>query len=199
MSKINATRISTQNEVIDFPKQSVITRDNAMVFLDAILQYRIVSPKQMIYSSQNLPRMLSKLLQAQIRNVAGMLDVDQIIEDTAALDRVSGELDIVARRWGVKVEMVKIQRVEAGELTHVLAQKKNADLKNQEVIINAKASKQTRIIEAEGHRDRMIKEAEGEAAQVISRGAISSRALAALQIRFVTRANTQRGDRHRPL
>lgn len=137
-------------------RRSVITRDNAMVYLDAvrglqcsrnagssrslcvpfapqILQYRVVNPKNMIYSTQNLPRMLSKILQAQLRNVAGMLDVDQIIEDTAALDRVSSEIDEVARRWGVQVEMVKIQKVEAGELTQVLAQKKNADLKNKEV------------------------------------------------------------------
>lgn len=169
VSKVNQTKILTQNEVLDFPKQAVITRDNAMISLDAVLNYRIVNPKQMIYSSQNLPLMLSKILQAQIRNVAGSLDVDQIIEDTAAMDRVSGEIDAQAQRWGVKIEFVKIQRVEAGVLTSVLAKKKNADLKNQEVIINAKAHKQTRVIESEGHRDRMIREAEGEAQQIMSR------------------------------
>lgn len=103
--------------------------------------------------------------------MAGTLDVDQIIEDNAALDRVSGEIDVIARRWGIRVELVKIQRVEAGELAGVLARKKNADLKNKEVIINAKSNKQTRVIESEGHRDRMTREAEGEMAQTLSRGA----------------------------
>ena len=58
--------------------------------------------------------MLSKLLQAQVRNVAGGLDGDQIIEDVAQMDRVSGLMDAAAVRWGVKVEFVKIQKVEAG-------------------------------------------------------------------------------------
>ena len=105
-----------------------------------------------------------------MRNVAGMLDVDQIIEDTAALDRVSGQIDAVAARWGVRVEMVKVQRVQAGSLKAVLEKKKNADLNNKEMIIQAKARKQTTVIESEGHRDRMIREAEGNAHQTISVG-----------------------------
>lgn len=68
-----------------------------------------------------------------MRDVAGSLDVDRIIEDTATLDRVAGELDSEARLWGVKIEMVKIQRVQANKLSDVLAQKKNADLNNKKV------------------------------------------------------------------
>lgn len=169
VEKTGLTKVLTQNEVLDFPKQNVITRDNATISVDAVLNYKIVNPKVMIYTTQNLPRMLSKVLQAQIRNVAGTLDVDQIIEDTAAMDRVKSEMKLVAVRWGVQIDFVKIQRVEAGSLTDVLAKKKNADLKNQEVIIRAKASKQKRVIESEGHRDRMIREAEGNAQAVRSR------------------------------
>ena len=77
----------------------------------------------MAYSVTNLPNVLSKLLQAQLRDVAGSLDVDRIIEDTAILDRVSGELDVIARAWGVKVDMVKIQKVQADSLEDVLSQK----------------------------------------------------------------------------
>jgi len=86
------------------------------------------------------------------------------------MDRVSQQMAAVAKRWGVHIEFVRIQKVEAGELTRVLAKKKNADLKNKEVIIAAKAQKQTKVIESEGHRDRMIREAEGEAQQIVSRG-----------------------------
>ena len=124
----------------------------------------------MVYSVTNLPNVLSKMLQAQLRDVAGALDVDRIIEDTAILDRVAGELDMIARNWGVKFEMVKIQKVQADELSEVLAQKKNADFKNREVIINAKASKQTKIITAEGQRDQKIREAEGEAQRIVASG-----------------------------
>ncbi|KAK8792475.1 hypothetical protein WA538_005565 [Blastocystis sp. DL] len=160
--------ISTQNEVLNFPKQAVITRDNAKIYLDAVLQYHIVNAKQMAYSVTNLPNVLSKLLQAQLRDVAGSLDVDRIIEDTAILDRVSGELDLIARNWGVRIDMVKIQRVQTGSLEEVLSQKKNADFHNKEVIIAAKSSKQTAIINAEGQRDQKIREAEGEAQRIVA-------------------------------
>ena len=126
----------------------------------------------MAYSVTNLPNVLSKLLQAQLRDVAGSLDVDRIIEDAAILDRVAGELDVVARNWGVKIEMVKIQKVQADELEEVLAQKKNADFKNKEIVITAKANKQTRIINAEGQRDQKIREAEGESQRIIASGRI---------------------------
>ena len=122
----------------------------------------------MVYSVNNLPNVLSRLLQARLRDVAGSLDVDRIIEDTAILDRVAGELDIIACNWGVKIEMVKIQKVSAHELEEVLAQKKNADFKNKEVVITAKSDKQTCIINAEGERDRKIREAEGEAQRLVT-------------------------------
>ena len=124
----------------------------------------------MVYSVTNLPNVLSKLLQAQLRDVAGSLNVDRIIEDAAILDRVAGELDVIAQNWGVKIEMVKIQKVQADELEEVLAQKKNADFKNKEIVITAKANKQTVVIKAEGERDQKIREAEGESQRIVASG-----------------------------
>ena len=103
-------------------------------------------------------------------DVAGSLDVDRIIEDAAILDRLAGELDVIAQNWGVKIEMVKIQKVQADELEEVLAQKKNADFKNKEIVITAKANKQTVVIKAEGERDQKIREAEGESQRIVASG-----------------------------
>lgn len=177
VSKSNQTRVSMQNEVLDFPKQQVITRDNAMVSLDALLNYKVVNASVMLYNTQNLPRMMSKVLQAQLRNVAGSLDVDQLIESTVGLNRVGAEMKRIATRWGVHVEFVKIQRVEAGNLSQDLEKKKNADLKNKEVLIQAKAQKQTSVIDAEGQRDKMIREAEGEAQAIRSRARGDAKAI----------------------
>eukprot|EP01132_Coremiostelium_polycephalum_P005364 gene5364-6693_t len=165
----NLTRISTQNEVIDLPKQNIITRDNASLYLDAVLSYKIINPKQMIYSCTNLPNILSKLLQAQLRNVTGSLEIDQIIEEAASLNVLTGLMHNEAQKWGVEIIFVKVQKVEALGLAEVLAMKKNADLKNKEIIITAKAHKQTKVIESEGKRDSMIKKAEGEAKEITSR------------------------------
>eukprot|EP00753_Platysulcus_tardus_P015619 PLAT5139.1.p1 GENE.PLAT5139.1~~PLAT5139.1.p1 ORF type:complete len:331 (-),score=161.48 PLAT5139.1:106-1098(-) len=200
VEKRNQTRVSTVNEVLDFPRQNVITRDNALIYLDAVLSYTISTPTTMIYSTRNLPHMLSKLLQAQIRNVAGSLDVDQIIEDQTAMESVLGLMDAQAVKWGVKVQFVKIQKVEAGDLQNVLSKKKNADLRNKEIIISAKKKKQTKVIESEGVRDRSIREAEGEAQQVISRSRGQAQAILnaaraeARSIREISRALKDRGE-----
>lgn len=101
VEKVDQTRVMTQDEIMDLPKQACITRDNASISLDVLLSYKVVNPKVMLYSCQNLPRIMSKVLQAQVRAVAGSLDVDSIIEETATMDRVAGELGAVASRWGV--------------------------------------------------------------------------------------------------
>lgn len=145
--------VSLQNEVLDFPSQQVITRDNALVSLDAVLAYQILTgnnARTMIYSVNNLPYILGQLLQAHMRNVAATLDVDQLIEDSAAMNVLTQLLNDVAGRWGVKVVFVKIQRVEADDLTAVLSKKKTADLTNKNVIISAKSQKQTALLDAEG-------------------------------------------------
>eukprot|EP00003_Mantamonas_plastica_P003393 TRINITY_DN126_c0_g1_i2.p1 TRINITY_DN126_c0_g1~~TRINITY_DN126_c0_g1_i2.p1 ORF type:complete len:208 (-),score=77.00 TRINITY_DN126_c0_g1_i2:138-761(-) len=123
----------------------------------------------MIYNCTNLPNILSRLLQAHLRNVAGSLDIDQIIEESSTLNVLTGLLDNEAVRWGVKIVFVKVQKVEAPGLEEVLSKKKNADLQNKEVIIGAKAKKQSTIIESEGKRDSMVKKAEGESQEVMAR------------------------------
>lgn len=171
------TKISTQNQVLDFPKQFVITRDNAHIAVDAVLCYRIVNPKLMIYSVQNLPLVLSNLLQAQLRNVVGNLDIDQIVEESGSLNVLTGLLDNDAIKWGVKIEFIKVQKIEAFDLNDVLAQKKNADLRNKEIIIGARAKKQTMIIESEGQRDSAIRQAEGQAQERVSKAKGEAQAL----------------------
>jgi len=163
VNKPNQSRISLQSNVLDFPQQAVISRDNARIELDALLNWKVAQPKTMVYSTTNLPRLLGLVLQAQLRNVAGSVDVDQLIESTTALNRVGQELRVVASRWGAHVDSVQIQRVEAGSLSSDLQKKKTADLKNKEVLIEAKRNKQTAVIKAEGQRDQIILDAEGEA------------------------------------
>mmetsp|Transcript_20309 Transcript_20309/g.47025 ORF Transcript_20309/g.47025 Transcript_20309/m.47025 type:complete len:337 (-) Transcript_20309:21-1031(-) len=171
LSRKHSYRVSMQTEVIDTPQLMVITRDNAKIFLDCILQYRVAQSKTMLYSTQNLPNMMSKLMQAQVRNVAGQLDVDQLIESNAATRaaaRVSAEMAAIATRWGASVEFVKFQNVEVGELKDALAQAKNASLNNNALFLNARATRQTTIIDSEAQRDKAIREAEGTAAQIVA-------------------------------
>lgn len=200
IQKNGETRVMTQEQVLDLPKQACITRDNAAIQLDVLLSYKIVNPMTCLYSCDNLPLLMTKVLQAQVRAVAGSLEVDSLIEEVAMMDRVAGELGSVASRWGVSVSFVRFQRVDAGGLTDVLARKKNAELSNSSIVINARAHKQKAVIEAEGNRDKVIKEAEGEAQQTRSRArgeakAITNAAQAeADAVREVARAIRRTGE-----
>eukprot|EP00792_Barthelona_sp_PAP020_P005214 TRINITY_DN2553_c0_g1_i2.p1 TRINITY_DN2553_c0_g1~~TRINITY_DN2553_c0_g1_i2.p1 ORF type:complete len:325 (-),score=84.40 TRINITY_DN2553_c0_g1_i2:25-999(-) len=158
----NLYRISTQAQVLDFPDQTVISRDNAVVRLDAILNYIVVDPKKMIYNSVNLPLMISKLLQTQLRNIAGSMDVDQIIQDYQSINVVQGTMNSECSRWGISVKFVKIQHVNPhGDIIESLERKKNADLENEKIIIDAKGKSQTMVLKAQGSHDKIIAEAEG--------------------------------------
>lgn len=176
----NSYRVSMQTEVIDTPKLMVITRDNAQAYLDCILNYRVSVSRTMMYSTQNVPNMMSKLMQAQVRNVAGQLDVDQLIESNAAsraASRVTTEMLAIAKRWGIHVDFVKFQNVEVGELKDALAQAKNASLGNNALFLKARANRQTAIINAEGQHLKMVREAEGTAAQRVAGARGTARAM----------------------
>lgn len=177
VNKSNQYIVSTKTEVMDFPKQDVISRDNARVTLDAILNYKITSPKRMLYRTQNLPYMLSKLLQAQIRNTAGMLDVDKIVDDVSTLASIKGTLNEITQHWGVHVEKVGVQQVQTHELAAALAKRKEAELNNKKIVIEAKTTKQTLVVAAEGRRDQLIKVAEGTRQQTVSRARGQAKAI----------------------
>ena len=165
---MDAIRVNTQDQVIDFPQQRAISRDNAIIELDAVLNFKILHPKIFIYSCVNLPNLISKLLQAQLRNVAGSLELDQMIQDAAQLNVLTGLLDMEAQRWGVQIQFVKVQRVVYSHNPQILSLVKDTENKNKEIIIDAKSTKQKAIIESEGQRDKMMKEAEGEANEMLA-------------------------------
>ncbi|KAJ3449128.1 hypothetical protein M0812_05272 [Anaeramoeba flamelloides] len=168
LEKGTTDRIKVTNEVIDFPSTSVITRDNASVLLDCILSYQITNPKQMIYSCNNLPLLLSKILQAFVRNMAAQLSIDQIIEESATLNAASGLMNEEVSKWGVKILFVKVQKVIAPGLDDVLGKQKDAQLRNAKIVIDARSHKQTAVIESEGQRDSMIRKQEGSTQEQIS-------------------------------
>lgn len=200
VEKLNQMRVQTQDEILDLPKQATLTKDGADLQIDVLLSYKVTNAKQMLYNTQNLPRMLSKVLQAQVRAVAGSLDVDSIIEETQSMDRVSSELGEVAVRWGVSINFVRYAKIDAGALSDVLAKRKNADLENQSIIIGAKTVKQKAILESEGQRDRLVKEAEGEAQQMRSRARGEAKAIVnaaqaeADAVREIARAISRTGE-----
>jgi regulator of protease activity HflC (stomatin/prohibitin superfamily) len=111
----NLTRVFVQDTVLDFPRLNVITRDNASVYIDAVLSFKVVNPKLMLYSCTNLQAVLSKLLQVRsfccqevplqhrlwqsmLRNLVSDIDVDQLVEDAGALNALTALMDEQVRQ-----------------------------------------------------------------------------------------------------
>ena len=106
------TRIDLREAVYDFPRQNVITKDNASISINALLYFQIVDPKSAVYEIQNLPEAIEKLTQTNLRNLVGQLDLD---ESLVSRDKINHELrailDDATNKWGVKVNRVELQDI----------------------------------------------------------------------------------------
>ena len=158
-------RIDLREAVYDFPKQSVITRDNVTMEISALLYYQITDPKAAVYEVANLPEALEKLTQTTLRNVIGSMDLD---ESLVSRDRVNGKLRLIlddaADKWGVKVNRVELQEVNPpADIRHAMEKQMRAERDRRAIILEAEGKKQAAILEAEGKRESAILSAQGEA------------------------------------
>ncbi|CAL5996837.1 Band_7 protein [Hexamita inflata] len=163
--------IPLQQQSLDYPAFEVITRDNVQCYLDLTVTYSITNAVQMLYSVTNLPYMIEKIINALVRQRAGQLDLDRIIEDPSQISRLQVPLQEEVKRWGVAIHLLKVQKVEATDrLKDALSLAKKTELDNQVKLKQVSTDRHTSIIHAQGERDRLIKEAEGKAQQTILQG-----------------------------
>lgn len=165
------TRIDLREAVYDFPKQSVITKDNVTMEISAILYYQITDPKAAVYEIANLPEAIERLTQTTLRNVIGSLDLD---ESLVSRDRINQKLRVIldeaTDRWGVKVNRVELQEVTPPrDILIAMEKQMRAERDRRAQILEAEGAKGAQILEAEGHQKSQILRAEGEAqARVIN-------------------------------
>ena len=106
------SRIDLRETVYDFPKQNVITRDNVVIEINALLYFQITDPKRAVYEIANLPDALEKLTQTTLRNVIGELDLDHTLTSRDTVNRkLRVILDEATDKWGVKVNRVELQDI----------------------------------------------------------------------------------------
>lgn len=166
ISHINkrVTRIDLREEVYDFPKQNVITKDNVTISIDALLYFQITDPKKAIYEIVNLPEAIEKLTQTTLRNVIGELDLDETL---VSRDTINNKLRIIldeaTDKWGVKVNRVELQDIMPPvEIREAMEQQMKAERQKRAVILTSEGEKQSKILEAEGWQRAKVLEAEGE-------------------------------------
>ena len=107
-----SSKIDLREQVFDFDKQSVITKDNVMTEINALLYFQIVDPVKSVYEIKNLPMAIEKLTQTTLRNVVGELELDETLTSRDTINsKLRAVLDDATNKWGVKVNRVELQDI----------------------------------------------------------------------------------------
>lgn len=160
----HTNRIDLREQVYDFPRQNVITKDNVSTEINAMLYFQITDPVRAVYEIVDLPNAIEKLTQTSLRNVVGELDLDQLLSSRDTVNsRLRGILDEATDKWGVKVNRVEIQDITPPpDVKRAMEQQMRAERDKRAAILEAEGRKQAEILRAEGDRQSAITRAEGE-------------------------------------
>ena len=162
---IRATsRIDLREQVYDFPKQSVITKDNVTTTINALLYFQIVDPVKSVYEIDNLPNAIEKLTQTTLRNVIGELELDETLTSRDTINsKLRAVLDDATNKWGVKVNRVELQDITPPEsVRRAMEQQMQAERERRAKVLEARGQKEAMILKSEGEKESQINQAEAE-------------------------------------
>ncbi|MBQ4033164.1 MAG: SPFH/Band 7/PHB domain protein [Paludibacteraceae bacterium] len=158
------SKIDLREQVFDFDKQSVITKDNVMTEINALLYFQIVDPVKSVYEIQNLPMAIEKLTQTTLRNVVGELELDETLTSRDTINsKLRAVLDDATNKWGVKVNRVELQDITPPQSIRIAMEKQmQAERDRRAEILKAEGEKQSAILKSEGEKSAEINAAEAE-------------------------------------
>ena len=186
-----AKRVILKEQVVDFPPQPVITKDNVTMKIDTVVFFQITDPKLYAYGVENPIMAIENLTATTLRNIIGDLELDQTLTSRETINtKMRAALDVATDPWGIKVNRVELKNIippaaiqdamekqmkaerERRELIlKAEGEKKSiilvAEGKKQSAILDAEADKQTAILHAEAEKERRIREAEGQAEAIL--------------------------------
>ena len=151
-------QIDLREQVFDFPRQNVITKDNVTIEIDAMLYFQITDPVKSTYEIANLPNAIEKLTQTTLRNVMGELALDECLVSRDVINtKLRGILDEATDKWGVKVNRVELQDITPPEdIQKAMEQQMRAERDRRAKILEAEGNKKSAILEAEGVKESEI-------------------------------------------
>ncbi len=157
-------RIDLRETVYDFPRQNVITKDNVVPEINALIYFQVVEPTKSVYEISNLPNAIEKLTQTTLRNVIGEMDLDDCLSSRDTINaKLRAILDDATNKWGVKVNRVEIQDIDPPrDIKEAMEKQMRAERDRRAQIIDAEGTKKAAILEAEGRKGADINQAEGE-------------------------------------
>ena len=161
---VYTSRIDMREQVYDFDKQSVITKDNVMTEINALLYFQIVDPMKAVYEIQNLPVAIEKLTQTTLRNVVGEMELDETLTSRDTINsKLRNVLDDATNKWGVKVNRVELQDITPPEsIRRTMELQMQAERNRRAEILKAEGEKQAQILNSEGEKQAEINAAEAD-------------------------------------
>src|SRR3954468_14725531 len=160
----STTRIDLREQVLNFPSQPVITKDNVTIDIDAVLYYRVADPQKATYAVQNLPYALETLTRTTLRNIVGEMELDATLASRDAINtRMREVIEEAAIGWGVDLTRVELQAIEPPrDIQQSMELQMRAERERRAAVTNAEATKRAAILESEGVREAQVRRAEGE-------------------------------------
>ena len=186
-----ARRVNLKEQVVDFPPQPVITKDNVTMQIDTVVFFQITDPKLYAYGVENPIMAIENLSATTLRNIIGDMELDETLTSREVINtKMRASLDVATDPWGIKVNRVelkniippaaiqdamekqmKAERERREAILKAEGEKRStilvAEGKKQSAILDAEAEKQAAILHAEAQKEHMIKEAEGQAQAVL--------------------------------
>lgn len=159
-----SARIDLRETVLDVPEQSVITKDNVSISIDALLYIQIIDPVRASYEIAHLPLAVSQLAQTSLRNVIGEMDLDETL---ASRDIINSKLKLIlddaTDKWGTKVNRVELKNITPPrDIQQAMEKQMQAERERRAKVLEAEGDKQARIARSEGERQENINHADGE-------------------------------------
>ena len=186
-----AKRIILKEQVVDFPPQPVITKDNVTMKIDTVVFFQITDPKLFAYGVVNPLMAIENLTATTLRNIIGDLELDQTLTSRETINtKMRAALDVATDPWGIKVNRVELKNIippaaiqdamekqmkaerERREAILIAEGEKKSTIlvaegKKQSAILDAEAEKQAAILRAEAEKEKRIREAEGQAEAIL--------------------------------
>ena len=161
--------IDLREQVYDFDRQNVITKDNIQMQINALLYFQIVDPFKAVYEINNLPNAIEKLTQTTLRNIIGELELDQTLTSRDTINtKLRAVLDDATNKWGVKVNRVELQDIMPPEsVLNAMEKQMQAERNKRAAILTSEGDKQSQILQSEGEKAATINKAEAQKQQEI--------------------------------